>query len=51
MVIPTTMSFVFRGTRADIESGIPEFIPQRPVVVRFLSCVFVSHCTVLLNVQ
>ncbi|TQE07185.1 hypothetical protein C1H46_007238 [Malus baccata] len=23
------MSFVFRGTRADIESGFPEFIPER----------------------
>ncbi|BBG97987.1 RING/U-box superfamily protein [Prunus dulcis] len=26
---PTDMSFVFRGTRADIESGFPEFIPER----------------------
>ena len=27
------MSFVFRGTRGDIESGFPGFIPERPAVV------------------
>lgn len=32
MVTPATMSFVFRGSRADIESGLPGFIPQRPAV-------------------
>ncbi|GKV32912.1 hypothetical protein SLEP1_g41478 [Rubroshorea leprosula] len=26
------MSFVFRGTRGDIESGFPGFIPERPAV-------------------
>ena len=27
------MSFVFRGTRADIENGFPGFIPERRALV------------------
>jgi hypothetical protein len=27
------MSFVFRGSRADLESGFPGFIPEPPAVV------------------
>lgn len=27
------MSFVFRGTRTDIETGFPGFIPERRAVV------------------
>ncbi|KAK6270734.1 hypothetical protein POUND7_007832 [Theobroma cacao] len=30
--IYTTMSFVFRGTRSDLESGLPGFIPERRAV-------------------
>lgn len=29
---PAAMSFVFRGTRSDIESGFPGYIPERPAV-------------------
>ena len=30
------MSFVFRGTRGDIETGLPGFIPERRAMVCFL---------------
>lgn len=33
------MSFVFRGTRADIENGFPGFIPER----RALVCIPCTH--------
>lgn len=28
------MSFVFRGTRSDIESGFPGYLPEQPSMVR-----------------
>jgi hypothetical protein len=35
-----TMSFVFRGSRGDIESGFSGFIPERPAVVCSLVCMY-----------
>lgn len=32
------MSFVFRGTRADIENAFPGMIPERRVVHFFIAC-------------
>lgn len=34
------MSFVFRGSRADLESGFPGFIPEPPAVV----CPHITGC-------
>lgn len=32
------MSFAYRGNRADIESGFPGFIHERPTLVGSLTC-------------
>lgn len=47
------MSFVFRGSRGEIESGIPEFIPGRRTVVCFSesSYFFFAMCDVFLQFQ
>lgn len=39
------MSFVFRGSRADIETGFPGFIPERRTVV-FSSRLLILSCVI-----
>lgn len=33
LILATIMSFAFRGSRPDIESGFPGYIHERPAVV------------------
>ena len=44
------MSFVFRGTRGDIENGFPEFIPERRAMVSFLCIVFCVRLLLLASI-
>lgn len=38
------MSFVFRGSRGDIESGFPEYVPERTTLVCLLTHMDISLC-------